>query len=46
MEHCEVDDCRGERYGRKPWCEKHYRRHLRTGDPKGDPARHRTEDGC
>jgi hypothetical protein len=46
MARCDVDDCPGERYGKKPWCEKHYRRHLRTGDPRGDPSRHRTQDTC
>jgi hypothetical protein len=50
MTHCKVEDCGDDVYGRKPWCEKHYRRHLRTGDPHGDPARHRaggcTVDGC
>lgn len=32
---CGIDGCGRARYGRQPWCEPHYRRWRRHGDPEG-----------
>lgn len=32
---CTIDGCGRNRYGQQPWCEPHYRRWRRHGDPEG-----------
>lgn len=34
---CSIDDCSGKHYAHD-WCEKHYRRWQRVGDPRGSTA--------
>lgn len=41
---CEVGACEGWHYARG-WCQKHYARWLRHGDPHGSPAQIRAEAG-
>jgi hypothetical protein len=46
MARCDIDDCPRERYGKKPWCEKHYRRHLRTGSTDRKTPEHGVRGRC
>jgi hypothetical protein len=45
LEICAVLTCDRTRYGRQLWCEKHYSKTLKYGDPLGGKYEHATQRG-